>query len=472
MIYIGENLKKLSDLFYNAGEKLYVVGGYVRDCILACVKESEGDKPDPRGGVSERGAAKPVLDIDLAAAVPVEKLKELCAGSGFLIKERNGALGTLVIRIGDEAYEYTALRSESYRGRGGGHTPSRVSFEKDISVDMLRRDFSANSLYFDIREGRLIDGCGGTDDIKNRILKTVDAPKKVFSADGLRLMRLARFACTLGFKIEAHTLAAAKELSRSLADISRPRINEEFFKILHSADAAYGLRLLRELGLLRYIIPELDDGAGVAQNPQYHSYDVFEHIARTVGYCSEGTKTAGLLHDIGKPESLRKYGAMRYHTEIGIEIAKKALGREGFDFNENRKSRTLRLIEHHMLDIDCAMGARKVKIFILNNLDILDDLLDLKQADYLAAGKNSDICPTVLKWRGIYEAMRTAPTSVAELNIRAEDLIRELSPLEPKKIGLILKELLTRCAVSELKNEYPQLLKAAKEIKNTAIAAL
>lgn len=436
-------LQSLAEIFSDAGYTLYITGGFTRDSLLF-------------------GEFKKT-DMDICASAGVEEVKKILNGGAYRLKERNSALGTVaIVAESGEAYEYTAFRRDSYRR--GEHTPSSVVFVGTVEEDALRRDFTVNSIYYDIAGEKIVDPTGGTEDLKNKLLKTSDKPEITFGSDGLRLLRLVRFAAALGFDIEVETKKAAEQSAHLLRDITRPRVNEEFFKILEAEDGtrAYkGLRLLSELGLLFMVVPELRASYDFPQNKKWHEFDVLEHTFKTLELCRPETRMAALLHDIGKPYSEQKYGNSHHHTEIALELSPKIL--KEFEYSHKRASRTLRLIEHHMYDLDSAARENKIKKFILENHDIFEDLLDLKQADYLATGKYSDICPTVEKWRGIYNDMQNGPLDIKDLAITPTELISELKGIMPQTdTAKVMGKLLLSCAVEKIKNERETLLNRAR----------
>ena len=114
---------------------LYIVGGFVRDCIL--------------------GNNASLTDVDLACALNPQELKELLKDSEFNVIPNSEKLGTMLIRNSKtkEGFEYTAFRTDSYPVDSGKHSPDEVLFTKDIVLDAKRRDFKCNAVYFDIKNG-------------------------------------------------------------------------------------------------------------------------------------------------------------------------------------------------------------------------------------------------------------------------------------------------------------------------------
>lgn len=207
LIEISENLRNLSKKL----PELYIVGGYVRNRLLE-IDDS---------------------DIDICGPMTIEELEKLLADTKYSVKVKSKSLGSAMITCGEESYEYTTFRKDTY-AEGGNHLPVKVKFVTDISQDAKRRDFTCNALYYDIKNDRILDFYNGVDDIKNRILRTVETPDEVLSHDGLRILRLFRFQCELNFKIQKETLNAAFKYKKNLRDISGERVLFEITSILHS----------------------------------------------------------------------------------------------------------------------------------------------------------------------------------------------------------------------------------------------
>lgn len=207
-IEIPKALKELADILPT---ELYVVGGYIRNKIMGI----EGE------------------DIDICSSLTVEEVEELLKDSKFTFKAKNSLLGAGDITIGDQHYEYTTFRRDTY-GENGEHMPEKVEFIKDIREDAKRRDFTCNAIYYDIKNDLIIDFYNGVEDIKKRVLKTVETPDEVLSHDGVRILRLFRFQCELNFKIDRPTLECAYKYKHNLCDVSGERVVYEITRILHS----------------------------------------------------------------------------------------------------------------------------------------------------------------------------------------------------------------------------------------------
>ncbi|MDR3293161.1 MAG: CCA tRNA nucleotidyltransferase [Clostridiales bacterium] len=492
-------LQKIAERF--EPHTLYAVGGSVRNAILKI----------------------PPSDIDLAGEPIPEEVMRL-AGDGLTVKPVNPRVGTLLLALDGKEYEYTTFRRDNYdisgntghgfagkaargieaensmpngagryavcRGieeensvpngaeiRGieasdfkkGQHVPNEVVFTNDIAEDALRRDFTVNALYYDLKNKRVIDPTGGTEDIKNRILRTCAAPEKTLGEDGLRLMRLVRFAAEYGFEIERETYAAAVAHSDLICDISGERIRGELVKILESdesgarrKDAPYrGLKLLSDIGVLGRIVSEFQDCVGYEQTAKYHKYDVFTHTLYTVANAPKEIRLSALFHDIGKPPCFREHGNMHDHAAYSVEIAKKRLGQDGLKFPIAVVRHTLELIRHHMFDIDGKTSTNKVRLFLQENESIALDLAELKRADYAAKGVVGDECDSAEKMKRIFYDMKKEgiPFSVGELKINGNDLKRAGGT--GAEIGRALKGVLRACATEKGLGTYEEQLKRA-----------
>lgn len=233
-IEISSNLKKLSKFF---PENLYIVGGYVRNKLLGV----------PSG------------DVDLASSVDVDEVVKRLSGSEFSVKVKNLKFGSILISVKDENYEYTAFRKEVYK-EDGGHYPIKVESTNRLEEDAVRRDFSINSIYYNINKDECVDLYHGVIDTKQRLIRCNIAPNEILKNDGERILRMVRLAGELDLKIEKETMKSAKEFAGNIAAIPGSRKYVEIEKILF-CDQRYGkgkkslksaLSLLNELGAWQF----------------------------------------------------------------------------------------------------------------------------------------------------------------------------------------------------------------------------
>lgn len=214
-IKITEKLKTLADMFPC---DLYLVGGYIRNQIMGITNE----------------------DMDICSKLTLDEVEKILEGSNYEFKVKSKTLGSALISCGEDKYEYTTFRKDFYPDNGQ-HSPEEVIFIDDIREDAKRRDFTCNAIYYDIKNEKLIDFYNGEEDIRKRILRTVETPDQVLCHDGVRILRLFRFQCELNFKIDKKTLESVIKYRNNLRDISGERMVYEIEKILHSPDKYKGV---------------------------------------------------------------------------------------------------------------------------------------------------------------------------------------------------------------------------------------
>ncbi len=468
-------LYALAGAFSKSGAILYAVGGLLRNALLNI----------------------PASDIDLCSKLLPAEVKALCDELGYKTTMSAPEFGSIIIHTGCKSFEHTTFRRDTYL-KGGRHRPKEVSFLGTLEEDAFRRDFTCNALYMDILTGRYIDPTGAIDDINRRIVRTTSkVPSEIMRADGLRVMRLVRFACELGFMIDDATFKSAKENAACLIDIAPERIREELSKILLS-DIRYkalteegdspvlrGLELLLELGALKLIIPELTEGENVPQRPQFHAYDVLRHNMHACAYIEPTLllRLAALLHDVGKPAALREKGLSReaggykelpiglvekrttpmlHHDSLGVPIAREILTR--LRFNNSLIEEVLFLIEHHMFDLNFQARDSKLRSrFASFGYERSLGLIKLREADVLGSG----LAPKGFRahrWLSTLEQMKAdgAPFSLAELNCTGKDIMQWLQISESKEVGEVLKHLFAHAAINPKDNNPLTLMRLAK----------
>ncbi len=440
---------KLISLANSFSAPLYIVGGACRDFVLD-------------GSIS--------TDIDLASPTPIGDVLPLAKSLGFSILAEYPRTSTLVIFDGQRKYEYTCFRKEIY-ANGGAHTPISTEFTDSVFEDACRRDFKCNALYYDIKLDKFVDPLNAMDDIKNKIISTVVSPEIVFSHDGLRLLRLARFSAELNFKIDNLTLLGAKENADKIKDISVERIFEELKKIL-LADSKHsfsdkmghynGLKVLDKIGVLDVILPELTLGRNLEQPKKYHDHDVLEHSLRAVLYSPPESRLCALLHDVGKPYCYHKHGNYYFHADRGEKIVRTILNRLKAPKLEIDK--TCFLIKHHMLDFSCVKEV-KIRRLIADNLEFIQDLISLKNADARACRDLDINFSGYDRFIAIFNQMKTdgTPFSLTDLKISSHELM-ELG-YKGKELGEIRKKLRGLCVDNPSLNSREILIKMAKKRK-------
>ncbi len=440
-IYIPESLQYLASKLNN---KLYLVGGTVRDSLLG-FKQS--------------------YDFDLASSILADEFCRIATDCNMQIKALYKHTGTVQFTDGEFTYEYTTFRKDSYRH--GEHKPATVTFINDIEQDALRRDFKCNAIYYDISQMELCDPLDGQVDIKNKVLTTTRDAESVFEEDGLRLMRLARFAATLGFEADLSTIFAAKFNAARIQNIAPERIFTELQAILHAdcknniPEAHYiGLKILEGIDIFQYILPELAQGKEMMQNKNFHTHDVLEHSLRTCKYAHPSVRLAGLLHDVGKPKQKLETGKFHGHDQVGEKLVVEILTRLKAPNTIVEECRQLTAM--HMFDLEGNLSIEILRKFFVEHYPLLQKLFYLRQADFSAGKDDLSICPTILKWQSILQEMQMegVPFSLKELQIDG-NLLKPFVK-DRKNIGILLNKLLTFCTSNGRRNTTEQLLQQAK----------
>lgn len=419
-IAIPQPLKLLGRAFSERGVSLYAVGGLVRNTLLGL----------------------PLSDWDTASAAPPERAAAIGRELGLKADVRDAAFGTVRLSgvLGGERFltECTTFRREVY-AQGGSHRPTGVVFSQDLAADAFRRDFTVNALYAHTQTGEVIDPTGGQKDLKKRLIRaTTPDPNVILQDDGLRVLRLARFACELGFEVEKKTLAAARAHAHGLWDIPGERRAAELVKLLLS-DARYGapqpggasapargILLLHSLGALGAVLPSLLPCCNVQQDPKYHRYDVFHHSVCAMAFAPPALvlRLAALLHDVGKPLSLSARGDMHEHPALGAEAAGADLA--ALRLPKALAERVCALIEGHMYDL---RGDAKEKTlrrrFAQLGPEFVRQLAEVRRADFRGSAGRYGRVASAERWLYLLGRMEGegAPFSPNELAVTGRDLM-------------------------------------------------
>ncbi len=292
----------------DAGHRAYLIGGATRELL--------------------RG--KRIKDWDVGtSATPDEVLKlypdAITTGARF---------GTLTVPTDAGRCEVTTFRVET--GYSDARRPDRVAFVHDLEEDLKRRDFTVNAIAWDPLTGRLVDPHGGVADLEIGVLRAVGNPLERFREDGLRPIRAARFAATLGFEIEQGTADALVQVQEEVKRVAAERVQEEFLKMLQADEPSRGFEVLRHAGLLGVWLPELQECVAVPQN-RYHAYDVYFHTLYTCDAAPAEkpvVRLAALFHDVGKPRTRaeREDGEATFynHQFVSAQMAEEAMNRLRF----------------------------------------------------------------------------------------------------------------------------------------------
>ena len=448
---IPKEIKFVVDKLKNKGFEAYIVGGCVRDFLRDIIPEdwdvATNAKPTEIQKIfSKSFYENKFLTVTVQTGSKNPKLKEL--------KEDKSSFRpfTNVREI-----EVTTFRSEAkYTDK---RHPDEVKFAKTIKEDLARRDFTVNAIAMD---AKVIDPFEGQKDLKDKIIRAVGKPEERFSEDALRMMRAVRFAATLGdgWTIESKTAEAIKKNAHLLQAISKERIRDELIKIIMSDRAADGFEFLRKMGLLKYIIPELEQGYGVSQN-KHHIYECYEHALLSLKYAANKgfnkyVRLAALLHDIAKPRAKRGQGpdATFYgHEVIGAKMTSQILNQLKFPKKDIEK--VTKLVRYHLFyyNVD-EVGESSVRRLIRQvGPENMTELLQVRMADRIGSGVPKAEPYKLRHFKYIIEKVSQDPISVKMLKVTGNDVMKKLDISPGPKIGHILDILLSYVLEDPKKNK-------------------
>src|SRR4030042_1180122 len=397
-------LVRISTILNRKNYPAYIVGGFVRDCLL-------GRKTD---------------DIDIAVkgdALGIAQEVARALDGKYVLLDKTNKIARVIIT--DQRVWHLDF----------------TSFPNDIQDDLARRDFTIDAMSIELKalvsgSPQLIDPFSGKSDRKKRLVRAVS--QRIFIEDAARLLRAVRLAVELGFKIVPGTESLIRKDCQLARLVPGERLREELVKILALTASAVSVRYLDRLGLLTAIIPELEELKGFRQ-PKEHHWDVFNHSVETVATAefllrespwkygeddllsvtpwseeisrhfdeevSSGSnrrlllKLGALMHDIAKPatRTIDETGRTRFlgHTKEGAAMAVAVLGRLRFSSRET--SLVENLIYHHLRPAQMAANnslptSRAIYRYFRDTEDAGIDILFLALADYLAThGPKLDI---------------------------------------------------------------------------------
>ena len=446
---VPKEVRALHDKLRAGGFESYLVGGCVRDLLL-------GREPK---------------DWDITTNATPEKIQGLFEETFY--ENTYGTVG-VVTNSADpklKVVEITPYRIESTYSNA--RHPDEIKFSDSLADDLKRRDFTINAIAYEPDSGELVDLHGGKDDISRRVIKAVGEPAERFSEDALRMLRAIRISAELNFAIDAKTAGGIAGNAAQLEKISRERVRDEFIRIVESAEPMQALYVAQKLGILRYVVPELEEAIGIAQN-QAHSFDVFEHLLRSLQAAADKkwlleVRVAALLHDIGKPASRRwsdekKDWTFHGHEVIGAKMAKKILS--DLRFSKELSEKIIGLIRWHMFFSDpdkvtLAAVRRTIKNVGQENIK---DLLNLRICDRIGTGRPKEQPFRLRKYMSMIDEALRDPISVGMLQVDGARLM-EISKEEPgPKIGWILHALLEEVLDDPKKNTSDHLEKRSLEL--------
>lgn len=464
-------VQKFSSIFWEAGYELYLVGGAVRNLVL-------GRRPS---------------DFDFATSARPEEVKSLFKR----VIPTGIAHGTVTVNFMKHSFEVTTYRVD------GEYTdnrrPDSVTFSRNLTEDLERRDFTMNAMAVHPITGEVYDPFDGRADLARRLIRTVGRPEKRFSEDALRLMRALRFSAQLGFEIEEAALAQLSALAPTVSHVSVERFRDEFLKILEAASPGAAIRRGVSTRVFQTWLPELDL-FGYSRD----GFNLLDHSIATLEALPDGAavglRLAAFFHDIGKAlcEGFMGDGARsetgepaadgggvaedaatsqpdyRNHEGLGADLVFKLL--ERLKLPNKLRDETVHLVRHHMFDQRIHDKPAAVRRFINRvGRDSVYDLLILRQADI--QGKNRAATAAFENIRHL-EAAVARELATGKTTIRREDLaidgnaLMDIGIPRGRSIGIVLEELLEACLDDPELNTRERLAQIAKNIYETKFKVL
>jgi tRNA nucleotidyltransferase (CCA-adding enzyme) len=420
---VPEEVRTISRVLREQGFRSWIVGGSVRDVVLA---EKRALPTEKRG------------DWDMCSDATPEQVSKLFRK----VIPTGIEHGTVTIVLSGQHFEVTTLRGE--RGHSDGRRPDEVFYVQDLNEDLARRDFTVNAMAYDIEGQTFHDPFGGRSDLDRGLLRAVGDPLLRFSEDGLRVLRCARFASSLKFEVEEKTAKAIRPSLQSFEKVAQERVRDEWFKALTTAEPSRFLRVIKEHGLLSVTLPEVfPEGSA--------SSDAFsEAVAQVDAAPADPLLRLAIFLSLGASAGDRSAffasvpGRLRLSRAEGTRL--KVMLQEG-------------RAPEDLLRRPDAPGTRRWLHKV--GREFAEDVLTVQH--FIGAPENAQ---GLLRWHALARAELSsgAPLTMKDLALSGSDLINEAGVPKGPELGRILALLLERVLEEPSQNDREQLLSLAKRL--------
>jgi tRNA nucleotidyltransferase (CCA-adding enzyme) len=445
---VPQEVLELCETIRKAGFEAYLVGGCVRDLLL---------KREPK-------------DWDIATNAKPEQIQGLFPETFY-----ENDYGTVGVVTQSEDPRLKVIEVTPYRIEGkysNARHPDEVKFSNKLTDDLERRDFTINAIAYDPATAEMVDTQGGLQDLERKLIVTVGDANERFAEDALRMLRAIRISAELDFAIDGATAQGVAQNASQLEKISKERIRDELVRILMSPRPLQALYVAQKLGILKYVIPELEQGIGCEQN-QAHSFDVFEHLLRALQHAADkewplDVRLAALLHDIGKPATRewsdeKKDWTFYGHDVVSAKMAKKIL--TDLKFPKETIEKVSMLVRWHMFfsDPDVITLSAVRRLIARVGPKNITELVNLRVCDRIGTGRPKEHPFRLRKYMSMIDEAMRDPVSVGMLKINGSKLI-ELGEKPSPRVGWILHALLEEVLDDPTKNTEEYLKKRALEL--------
>jgi len=463
-VEIPKEIKMVIAVLQNAGHEAFLVGGCVRDLFMGRIPK----------------------DYDVTTNAAPEQIIALFPKTFY--ENTYGTVGVVTcgeelgIPCVDETVKIVEVTPYRLEGEySDNRHPDTVKWSKNIEDDLKRRDFTCNAIAYNPVTEEVVDPHNGQEDIKNRLIRAVGSADQRFQEDALRLLRAVRFVSQLDFDLDSVTRESLERNAHLLENISRERVRDEFIKLIMSDFPMRGLILMKETGILDYVVPELLRGVGVEQN-QAHKYDVWEHNLRTLQHAADKNwplhiRLSAIFHDISKPETRRFSKESNQYTFYGHDVVGGRVTREIMErlkFPKEMIEKVSMFVRWHMFFSDTEQITLSAVRRLITNVgkENIWDLIDLRICDRVGTGRPKEEPYRLRMYQSMVEQALKDPISLKMLKTDGKRIMDVTQETPGPKIGYILHALFDEVLENPEKNTEEYLDNRAKELMKLSVDEL